>query len=101
MVHLSGGVLRSNMHRITYVPGEQAQFDRYSMAYLVRPQPEVLMRNLIEQKSGESGGTDVQKGEGASELSYKEWELQKAVAIQSGRDVMQSHGGRKPVQIDV
>ena len=99
MVHFSGGVLRSNMHRVTYAPGEQAQFDRYSIAYLVRPQPGVTMQNLIEEKLGETTGTVGQKGGEAGELSYKEWEMKKAVAIQSGRNIMQSQGGRKLVQL--
>lgn len=37
MVEWTAGILRSNMHRITYSLGEQGEVPRYSLAYLVRP----------------------------------------------------------------
>jgi isopenicillin N synthase-like dioxygenase len=37
MVEWSAGILRSNMHRVTFAPGEQSTVSRYSLAYLVRP----------------------------------------------------------------
>lgn len=37
MVEWSGGILCSNMRRVTYAPGEQGDVTRYSVAYLVRP----------------------------------------------------------------
>ncbi|KAJ7609633.1 hypothetical protein FB45DRAFT_982381 [Roridomyces roridus] len=33
----SGGILRSNLHRVVPPPGWQAQFDRWSLVYLTRP----------------------------------------------------------------
>ncbi|KAL9608999.1 MAG: hypothetical protein Q9167_006208 [Letrouitia subvulpina] len=41
---LSGGYLKSCLHRVIPFPGEAAE--RYSFAYMLRPEKEVLMRDL-------------------------------------------------------
>ena len=46
MVQWSGGVLRSNMHRVATAPGKQAGCTRYSVAYFVRPAHTVSMRRV-------------------------------------------------------
>ena len=33
----SGGILRSNMHRVVYPPGQQAFYDRWSVVFFLRP----------------------------------------------------------------
>lgn len=90
MVEWSGGILRSNMHRVTYGPGPQAERTRYSVAYLVRPALDVSMRRL--------GGGDVipavEEGEEEVEYSAREWEIKKTGAITSGEDITRSRGGR-------
>ncbi|KAH7227098.1 uncharacterized protein BKA55DRAFT_680756 [Fusarium redolens] len=47
MVQWTGGLLRSNTHRVTYSSGEQRFVDRYSMAYFMRPEKNASMRRLI------------------------------------------------------
>ena len=89
MTEWSGGLLRSDLHRVTYAPGEQASSIRYSIAYLVRPQKTVLMRPLG------TGGTMPRKetSEEGKVLTAAEWERLKSVAIIAGKDVARSKGG--------
>ncbi|KAI0076053.1 Clavaminate synthase-like protein [Panus rudis PR-1116 ss-1] len=45
----SGGILRSNVHRVMPPPGEQSRFPRYSISYFCRPGNDVFLRALREQ----------------------------------------------------
>ncbi|OJT09574.1 UPF0676 protein [Trametes pubescens] len=45
----SGGVLRSNLHRLMPPPGRQSRYERYSVAFFTRPQNDVVLRPLSEQ----------------------------------------------------
>ena len=91
MVEWSGGVLRSNMHRVTFAPGEQAEHSRYSVGYFVRPELNVTMKRLTE------GDVIPALEAGEEELSYtaREWEAMKVDDILSGRALANSRGGRK------
>lgn len=40
----SGGILRSNVHRVMPPPGAQAQFERYSISFFTRPRNSVILR---------------------------------------------------------
>jgi isopenicillin N synthase-like dioxygenase len=84
MVQWSGGLLRSNCHRINFAPGDQRFVDRYSLGILVRPHRDASMRRLM----GESVDAD---DEG---LTAWEWEVKKAMALKRGDAVMESKGGR-------
>ncbi|KAI0031250.1 Clavaminate synthase-like protein [Vararia minispora EC-137] len=46
MVIFSGGILRSNMHRVVPPPVEQAAHDRWSLAYFTRPGDSVVLEAL-------------------------------------------------------
>lgn len=46
LVKLTNGIIRSPLHRVTYAPGAQATFDRYSLAYFSRPEDDVKMETL-------------------------------------------------------
>ncbi|KAI1452443.1 putative oxidoreductase [Annulohypoxylon moriforme] len=92
MVEWSAGVLRSNMHRVTFAPGAQGQIPRYSHAYLVRPQAEAPMKRLA---GGDSLIPELEQGEEDNKMNAKEWEAHKAVAIRQGRDNARSRGGRE------
>lgn len=71
MVQWAGGLLRSNVHRISFAPGEQRFSDRYSLALLVRPEREASMKNLTGHgEDGEDG-----------DLTAWEWEVKKAMAL--------------------
>jgi len=51
MVEWTAGILHSNLHRITYPPGEQSSCIRYSLAYLIRPGANVSMKRLASGNS--------------------------------------------------
>jgi isopenicillin N synthase-like dioxygenase len=68
MTKFSGGLLRSNIHRVVSPPGEQAKETRYSLVYFSRPEDEVVLKRL------EGGiipkGKDEEDGEA---MTSKEW----------------------------
>ncbi|CCM01793.1 uncharacterized protein FIBRA_03860 [Fibroporia radiculosa] len=45
----SGGLIRSNMHRVVAPPKAQAAFERYSLAFFTRPHDSVVLRPLIAE----------------------------------------------------
>ncbi|KAI0062564.1 Clavaminate synthase-like protein [Artomyces pyxidatus] len=47
----SGGILRSNVHRIVPPPKEQAAYDRWSLVYFTRPGDSVPLEPLSEQSA--------------------------------------------------
>ena len=87
LVQLSGGVLRSSIHRVTYPPGEQAEFDRYSVAYLVHAGADVDMRRI-------KGGR-IPEGEVEGTITADEWEKKKTMALIQGKGWVGSSGGQK------
>ncbi len=48
---LSGGILRSNLHRVVTPPGEQAFFERWSLVFFLRPGTDVVLYPLTEESS--------------------------------------------------
>ena len=91
MVQWSGGILRSNVHRVAAPPGEQAGCKRYSIAYLVRPEANVSMRRLV------GGGVipQLDDGEEDEDVCAKDWEKMRVAQIVSGKGISRSIGGRK------
>ncbi|KUI72487.1 hypothetical protein VM1G_07621 [Cytospora mali] len=87
MVQWTGGLLRSNVHRIKHAPGVQRFEDRYSLALLVRPHRNASMRKLVGD--GEDAGD--------STLTAWEWEVKKSTALMRGDTVTQSKGGKQLV----
>ncbi|KAM3087177.1 hypothetical protein ACMFMG_001281 [Clarireedia jacksonii] len=96
MVEWTGGVLRSNLHRVTYAPGAQAEFTRHSIAYLIRPERDVSMKRIV-------GGRipDVEHDEEELDITAMEWEMKKAMALKAGADIAKTRGGRpmKPISV--
>ncbi|EMD42247.1 hypothetical protein CERSUDRAFT_43175 [Gelatoporia subvermispora B] len=45
----SGGIVRSNVHRVMPPPGTQSQFERYSIAFFTRPNDSVVLRALSDK----------------------------------------------------
>ncbi|KAH9928942.1 Clavaminate synthase-like protein [Fomitopsis serialis] len=45
----SGGILKSNLHRVVPAPGAQAAFPRWSLAMFTRPGDSVVLRALTEE----------------------------------------------------
>lgn len=92
MVEWSAGVLRSNMHRVAFAPGEQGTVSRYSLAYLVRPDGEAPMKKLFGVGSLIPGLED---GEEENMMNARQWEAEKGKALTQGRDIARSRGGRE------
>ncbi|KAF5352831.1 hypothetical protein D9756_006287 [Leucocoprinus leucothites] len=44
----SGGILRSNMHRVLPPPGEQSAYERWSLVFFTRPGNSKVLRALVE-----------------------------------------------------
>jgi isopenicillin N synthase-like dioxygenase len=91
LVEWTGDILRSNEHRVIAPPGKQADYARFSIVYLVRPERKVSMKRLI-------GGIIPSAAEdGKEELSFtaEEWEMRKAMALKAGADCARSRGGRE------
>ncbi|KAJ7112332.1 hypothetical protein C8R44DRAFT_798349 [Mycena epipterygia] len=51
MAIFSGGILRSNLHRVVNPPGDQATLYRYSLVYFTRPGNSVVLRALTDESS--------------------------------------------------
>ena len=90
LVEWSGGILRSNMHRVTYAPGSQAEFSRYSIAYLVRGNKSVRMKRLRSERIPSAA----EDGEVEMDVSCEDWEVSKNKALTAGADCARSRGGR-------
>lgn len=86
MVQWTGGLLRSNVHRIKYAPGAQRFHNRLSLALLVRPERNASMRKLVGEGEEEDEG---------SLLTAWEWEVKKTMSLTRGEAVMQSKGGKQ------
>ena len=91
MVQWSGGILRSNIHRVATPPGEQSCCTRYSIAYLVHPEANVSMRRLG------GGGVIPQPvdGEDEGDVRAEEWGRIRVGRIISGKSIPSSSGGGK------
>lgn len=46
---LSGGILRSNLHRVMPPPGPQAGIERYSLVYFTRPGNSIILNALVNE----------------------------------------------------
>ncbi|KAI0333383.1 Clavaminate synthase-like protein [Cubamyces sp. BRFM 1775] len=51
MTIFSGGLLKSNLHRVVPAPGEQAHHIRWSLVYFTRPGDSVLLRALTDEST--------------------------------------------------
>jgi len=45
----SGGILRSNLHRVLPPPAPQAGIERYSLVYFTRPGNSIILRALVDE----------------------------------------------------
>ncbi|MCJ1321121.1 hypothetical protein MMC15_006465 [Xylographa vitiligo] len=85
----TGGLLRSNIHRVVPAPGEQARLPKFSVVYFSRPEDEVLLKRL--------GGGDVIPPLGPGELEEaipsKEWVIRRAMGRRVGGNVEEGWSG--------
>jgi isopenicillin N synthase-like dioxygenase len=76
MVKFTGGMLRSNLHRVVSPPGLQASETRYSLVYFSRPEHDVTLRRL----KGGLVDEQIVSGEEAEEgVKSKDWLLRRAM----------------------
>ena len=89
MVQWTGGVLRSNIHRVSTAPGQQASCSRYSHAYLLRPGFDSSMRRLV------GGGVIPEIADGDQEENdcTREWEEKRRALIAVGNAMPKRLGG--------
>jgi isopenicillin N synthase-like dioxygenase len=80
MVTFTNGVLKSAKHRVVPAPGAQAEVDRYSIVYFVRPHNSVMMEPVekfrdVEEKVKVAGKFEP---EGNGVLTAGDWMVQRA-----------------------
>jgi len=89
MVQLTKSLLRRNINRATYAPGDQAKEVRFPLGFFAKPELKTLMNAL--------GGSDVipaaEQGEVMLNLSAEQWAKQKTIALRSGEDNARSRAG--------
>lgn len=59
----SGGVLRSNLHRVVPPPGAQRAHERWSLVFFTRPGNGVVLRALVEESGAIRERVDMLEGE--------------------------------------
>ncbi|KAI8630760.1 Clavaminate synthase-like protein [Xylariaceae sp. FL1651] len=74
MTQWTGGILRSNMHRVIHAPGAQRFVDKYTVAYLARPERDASMKRLLNTH-------DVSDNEEDEGLTAWEWEVKRAMSM--------------------
>ncbi|KAF2104102.1 Clavaminate synthase-like protein [Rhizodiscina lignyota] len=83
LVKFSGGILRSNIHRVSSPPDTQAETTRYSLVYFSRPEDEVLLKALDESPLVKESI----KGKAAEEaVNSKDWILRRALGSRKGAE---------------
>ncbi|KAI0146184.1 Clavaminate synthase-like protein [Xylariaceae sp. FL1272] len=73
MAQWTGGVLHSCIHRVRHAPGDQRFVDRYSIAYLARPELSASMKRLLDFQEGSDNEDDG--------LTAREWEVKKSMGL--------------------
>jgi len=88
LVQWSGGILHSNKHRIVNAPVAQAKSERYSFAYVLKPNNEAPMRRLV--------GVDVEPWEDQDAgYTYANWHKIKEAASRKGKNLIRVTDGSK------
>lgn len=96
LVQLTGGVLRSALHRVVTPPGEQGLLVRRSLAYLVRAEDNAFMWRL------KSDGVvpELSEGEEDERRSPAEWAEGRVKLVTNGQLAPQTTGGRTKAHIN-
>ncbi|KAK2603884.1 hypothetical protein QQS21_003919 [Conoideocrella luteorostrata] len=84
-VQWTGRILRSNVHRIRYAPGEQQNLDRYSLAIVGRPMSSATMKRIHNLGVPSEEETD---------KTVLEYEWYKMGLVKQGKWEMKTRGGR-------
>lgn len=81
LVQWSGGVLPSVMHRVMNPPGLQAECERYSFAYVLKPDNEASMKKLVGPMATPQEDEDDQ-------YLYEDWLMVKGAASREGKNLV-------------
>ncbi|KAK7452195.1 hypothetical protein VKT23_012298 [Stygiomarasmius scandens] len=99
---MSGGILRSNIHRVVPPPGEQSTLDRWSLVFFFRPGNSVLLRALTDQSpviadavNAADGSIDFNPGETAEEWFVRRVKYQRLNNRKGPETWMASRGTEK------
>lgn len=89
MVQWSGGILRSNIHRVTSAPGAQGDSTRYSLGYFMRGEGKASMNRLTYH-----GSLIPALGEKDEVVDFDadEWVRRKTMAARHGTDFAKEKG---------
>ena len=85
IVEFTNGYLRSGLHRVIGPPGEQTGWERWSLAYGMRPESEVVMKAV-------EGGLILKDATEKEGYTAREWIVRKMVSMKSGIEA-ESIGG--------
>ena len=91
LVQWSGGILHSNMHRVVNAPGLQAQIERYSIAYVLKPNDDAPMQRLV----GENARKEQPILEEDGQYTYAEWHGIKAATAAEGKNMIKINDAAK------
>ena len=92
LVQWSGGILHSNMHRVVNAPGQQAACERYSFAYVLKPNNKASMRRLVGPDIGVHGERDAQ-------YTYENWHKIKEAASRKEKNLIRVAESDKPEKV--
>lgn len=84
-VSWTGGILRSNVHRIRHAPGEQRLVDRYSFTIAARASADTTMKRM---------GNLGDETELESDMTVIDYEITKAKKLVTGTWAIKTLGGR-------
>ena len=91
LVQWSGGILQSNMHRVVNAPGLQGQTERYSVAYVLKPNDDAPMQRLIGKHKRKEQSLLEEDGQ----YTYVEWHGIKAASAAEGKNMIKINDAAK------
>ncbi|KAI3573698.1 hypothetical protein IWW34DRAFT_754385 [Fusarium oxysporum f. sp. albedinis] len=79
LVKFTAGMLRSNVHRVTSPPKQQASLARYSLVYFVRPEDAVFLRPVQGSEMIKEALRMRKDGEQEEAVTSKDWILRRGL----------------------
>ena len=90
MVKMTGGLFRSNVHRVDPPPSAQASHTRYSLVYFSRPRDNVILKRI----EGSDMIPKLPPGMIEEEINAKDWILRRAMGKRVGNFQGEEHWDR-------
>ncbi|KAJ0136207.1 Mannitol-1-phosphate 5-dehydrogenase [Fusarium oxysporum f. sp. albedinis] len=92
LVKFTAGVLRSNVHRVTSPPKQQASLTRYSLVYFVRPEDAVFLRPIKGSEMIKEALRMRKDGEQEEAVTSKDWILRRGLGSRTVGQWQKSRG---------